>query len=76
MQDVTNHDVNAWEQTEFKAFSKALPAFMALSVVGEGMPMIYNGQEAGNKKQRAFLSATLLSGVNMKTALCIKNALR
>jgi len=73
---VTNHDVNAWEQTGFKAFGEALPAFMALSVVGEGMPMIYNGQEAGNKKPRAFLSATLLSGVNMKTSFCIKNSLR
>ncbi|MCT6700294.1 alpha-amylase family glycosyl hydrolase [Rheinheimera sp. 4Y26] len=54
MLGVSNHDVNAWEQTEFKAFGAALHAFMALSVVGEGIPMIYNGQEAGNQKQLAF----------------------
>jgi hypothetical protein len=73
MLEVSNHDVHAWEQTGFKAFGEAQRASMALSVVGEGMLMIYNGQEAGNPKQRAFLSATLLSGVNMKTSCCIKN---
>ena len=27
---------------------------MVLSVIGEGMPMIYNGQEAGNPKRLKF----------------------
>lgn len=51
---VSNHDKNAWEATEFEAFGDALPAAMVLSVVGEGMPLIYNGQEAGNTRRLAF----------------------
>lgn len=50
----SNHDKNAWEATEFEAFGGALPAAMALSVVGEGIPLVYNGQEAGNPKRLAF----------------------
>lgn len=51
---VTNHDKNAWEATEFEAFGDGLEAAIVLSVVGEGMPLIYNGQEAGNTKRLAF----------------------
>ncbi len=51
---VTNHDLNAWEGTEFERFGDGLQAAMVLSVVGEGMPLIYNGQEAGNTKRLAF----------------------
>ncbi|MGL6291827.1 MAG: alpha amylase C-terminal domain-containing protein, partial [Silanimonas sp.] len=40
--------------TEFEAFGDALPAAMVLSFVGEGMPLIYNGQEAGNPKRLEF----------------------
>ncbi len=51
---VENHDSNAWEGTQYENFGKALPAITALSFVGEGMPMIHNGQEACNKKRLAF----------------------
>lgn len=51
---VTNHDKNAWEGTQFEAFGDALPATIALSVVGEGTPLMYNGQEAGNPRRLAF----------------------
>ena len=51
---VTNHDINAWEELEFDAFGDALEMVIALSVVGDGMPMMYNGQEAGNMKHLAF----------------------
>ena len=54
MLGVSNHDQNAWEGTEFEMFGDALPAVIALSVVGEGMPMIYNGQEVGNRRRLAF----------------------
>lgn len=54
MLHLSNHDLNAWERTEIEGFGAALPAFMALSVVSEGIPMIYNGQEAGNTKRLAF----------------------
>jgi glycosidase len=51
---VSNHDKNAWEGTEFERFGNALQAAIVLSVVGEGMPLIYNGQEAGNTKRLEF----------------------
>ena len=51
---VSNHDHNAWEGTEFEKFGDALDAAIVLSVVGEGMPLIYNGQEAGNDRRLAF----------------------
>ncbi len=51
---VSNHDKNAWEGTEFEQFGDALEAAIVLSVVGEGLPLIYNGQEAGNAKRLKF----------------------
>jgi glycosidase len=50
----TNHDKNAWDGTEFEIFGPAVDAAVAFSFVSEGMPMIYNGQEAGNHKRLAF----------------------
>ena len=54
MNFVSNHDKNAWDGTEFEQFGDALPAAIVLSVVGDGMPLIYNGQEAGNPKRLKF----------------------
>ena len=51
---ITNHDMNAWEGTEFEVFGEALDAMTVLSFVSEGMPLIYNGQEAGNDKRLKF----------------------
>ena len=51
---VTNHDKNAWDGTMNEQFGEALEAAIALSVVSEGMPLIYNGQEAGEEKRLAF----------------------
>jgi len=54
MNFVSNHDKNSWDGTEFEQFGDALPAAIVLSVVGDGMPLIYNGQEAGNTKRLQF----------------------
>lgn len=51
---VSNHDKNAWEATQFEAFGEALENAIVLSVVSKGMPLIYNGQEAGNTSRLAF----------------------
>ncbi len=51
---VTNHDKNSWEGTGPEAFGPMLPAAIALSVVGEGIPLIYSSQEAGEKKRLEF----------------------
>lgn len=54
MNFVSNHDKNSWEGTEFEAFGKGLHAAMVLSFVADGIPMLYNGQEAGNTKRLEF----------------------
>ncbi|WP_224490887.1 alpha-amylase family glycosyl hydrolase [Robertkochia flava] len=51
---VSNHDKNAWEGTMWEQFGDGLEAAIVLSVVGDGMPLIYNGQEAGNSKRLKF----------------------
>ena len=51
---VSNHDKNSWEGTQFEIFGEALEAAIVLTFVGEGMPLIYNGQEAGNERRLAF----------------------
>lgn len=51
---ISNHDVNAWDHTPMAAFGEAMDAAIVLSVVGDGIPMIYSGQEAGNEKQLEF----------------------
>lgn len=51
---VSNHDKNSWEGTQFEAFGDALENAIVLSVVSKGMPLIYNGQEAGNPKRLEF----------------------
>ena len=50
----SNHDKNAWEGTQFELFGDALESAIVLSFVSKGMPLIYNGQEAGNPKRLAF----------------------
>lgn len=51
---VSNHDMNSWEGTMYEQFGEGLEAAIVLSVIGEGMPLIYNGQEAGNTKRLEF----------------------
>ena len=51
---VSNHDKNAWEGTEFEQFGPGLDPAIVLSVIGEGMPLIYNGQEAGYNHRLKF----------------------
>jgi glycosidase len=51
---IENHDSNAWEGTQYENFGAALPAMIAFSFTGEGLPMIHNGQEACNAKRLAF----------------------
>ena len=51
---VSNHDKNAWEGTEHEQFGPMLEAAVVMSVVSEGIPMIYSGQEAGNDRRLTF----------------------
>jgi len=78
----SNHDQNAWEGTEFEWFGPAREAAIVLSVVGEGLPLIYNGQEAGNEKRLAFFERDPIvwrehpQGRLFKTLFALKHANR
>ena len=54
MMFVSNHDKNSWEGTEYEQFGDGVETAIVLSVVGEGMPLIYNGQEAGLTRRLQF----------------------
>ena len=54
MMFVSNHDHNAWEGTEYERFGDAVEAAVVLSVVGAGMPLVHNGQEAGLRRRLKF----------------------
>lgn len=51
---VTNHDKNSWDGTDKEIFGDALEAVTVLTFVSKGIPLIYNGQEAGNDKRLEF----------------------
>ena len=50
----SNHDQNAWEGTPFEFYGEAYETMAALQFVSRGIPLIYNGQEAGNTKRLEF----------------------
>ena len=54
MMFVANHDHNAWEGTEYERFGDAVGAAIVLSVVGRGLPLVHNGQEAGLRRRLKF----------------------
>jgi glycosidase len=49
-----NHDQNSWDGVASQIYGPAYEAAIALSFVGPGLPLIYNGQEADNDRQLAF----------------------
>ena len=51
---IANHDSNAWEGTQYENFGTNLEPMIAMSFTGEGLPMLYNGQEACNHKRLEF----------------------
>ena len=50
----SNHDENAWAGTEFERYGPALANATVLQFTGEGIPLVYNGQEAGNDRRLKF----------------------
>jgi hypothetical protein len=50
----SNHDENSWSGTVFEQFGDAAGVFAVLTLLLDGMPMIYSGQEAGLSKRLLF----------------------
>jgi 1,4-alpha-glucan branching enzyme len=49
-----NHDQNAWEGTPAEFYGEALETMMMLQFLMPGIPLVHNGQEAGNEARLAF----------------------
>lgn len=54
MNFTSNHDENSWNGTEFERMGDAARQFAALTFVLPGMPLIYSGQEVGNRNALEF----------------------
>lgn len=49
-----NHDKNSWVGSQFSFFGEGLEACMVFASTIQGMPLVYNGQEAGLDRSLAF----------------------
>lgn len=49
-----NHDENSWQGTVFERLGGGVEAFAVLTFMLDGIPLIYNGQEAGLAKRLEF----------------------
>jgi len=56
----SNHDQNTWDGIPQDIYNEAYEAAMVLSFVGEGIPLIYNGQECANTKRLEFFEKDLI----------------
>jgi len=50
----SNHDENSWNGTEWERMGEATEVMAVLSYLLPGMPLIYNGQEAGFNRRLLF----------------------
>jgi glycosidase len=50
----TNHDENSWNGTEYEKYGEMAKALAVFSATWNGVPLIYSGQEIGNRKRIAF----------------------
>lgn len=54
MNFIDNHDKNSWEGTPKSNFGEAMKAMMVFSALMDGIPLVYNGQEAGLDRSLEF----------------------
>lgn len=54
MNFIDNHDKNSWEGTQFMNFGDALKASTVFTIMMDGMPLVYSGQEAGLDRPLQF----------------------
>lgn len=54
MNFIDNHDKNSWEGNQYSNFGPAVNAATVFTVMMDGMPLVYNGQEAGLDRSLQF----------------------
>ncbi|MFV0238209.1 MAG: alpha-amylase family glycosyl hydrolase [Flavobacteriales bacterium] len=57
----TNHDENSWNKTVFQRYGENHKNFATLAFTLDGMPLIYSGQEVGNKKELKFFEKDVIN---------------
>ncbi|APD06119.1 4-alpha-D-((1-_4)-alpha-D-glucano)trehalose trehalohydrolase [Flavobacteriaceae bacterium UJ101] len=57
----TNHDENSWNKTVFQRYGRNHKNFATLAFTLDGMPLIYSGQEVGNKKELQFFEKDIIN---------------
>lgn len=60
MRFTSNHDYNSWHGTDTELYGDARQALAVLTFTLPGMPLIYNGQEAGLSRRLAFFEKDLI----------------
>lgn len=50
----SNHDENSWQGSDAELYRGHLPVFAALAATLPGLPLVYNGQEAGLNRRLKF----------------------
>ena len=60
VQFTSNHDENSWNGTVYERLGDAVKTFAALTFTVPGMPLVYNGQEAGLNKRLEFFEKDLI----------------
>ncbi|MCK0204655.1 alpha-amylase family glycosyl hydrolase [Ornithobacterium rhinotracheale] len=62
----TNHDENSWNYTEQEMFGENYKNFTILTYAMAGIPLIYNGQEAGLDKRLDFFNKDVIRWGNYR----------
>lgn len=63
---IDNHDENSWAGTVFDRLGEAKETFAVLSFVLDGMPLLYNGQEAGLNHMLEFFEKDEIDWRNLR----------
>lgn len=73
----SNHDENSWNGTEFEKYGDAAGAFAVFSqTMFKSIPLVYNGQEAGNKKRLKFFVKDSIDWSDLPYALFYETLLK
>ncbi|MBO0935949.1 alpha-glucosidase C-terminal domain-containing protein [Fibrella sp. HMF5335] len=75
MQFTQNHDENTWNGTLAESFGPGAKAFVVLTSTFNGMPLVYNGAEAGLNKRLQFFEKDPISWGTYSEAMFYKSLL-
>ncbi len=56
----SNHDENSWNGTEYEKYGEAAKPFAVFSILWNGIPLIYSGQELPNQKRLKFFEKDMI----------------